>query len=331
MHTKEALLQFLKKNRNQWISGEQFSAELKISRAAVSKQVKSLRSQGYDIESASRKGYRMRTYPDLLLPAEIQESLKTRVFGKRDIHYFDEIDSTHTRAKYLAEQGAPEGTLVVAENQTQGRGRRGRQWHSAPGEGIYVSLILRPSIPLTGAPRITLMTAVAAAEAIRSRVDLDIRIKWPNDILVHNKKMVGILTEISTDMDAINYILVGLGLNINSRIEAFPPALREIATSIRAEIGRSVSRVAIFRAFLEYFEKSYDRFKRNDFHHILRQWKTLSHALGQEVMVDVLGQRHYGKILDVDEDGVLILKDENGAIQRIISGDVFLCREIPTL
>lgn len=185
-----------------------------------------------------------------------------------------------------------------------------------------MTLILRPNIEPSGASKITLMTAVAAAEAILSQVDLNINIKWPNDILVNGKKLVGILTEISTEIDAINYITVGLGLNVNTPLEDFPQDIREIATSIRIETGIPYSRVLLLQAFLEQFELYYDRFKNNEFPHIRLRWKQLSNAIGKKIIVDVLGQKHTGIIMDIDDDGVLILKDEKGEIQRIISGDI---------
>ncbi len=160
------------------------------------------------------------------MPNEILDSLDTRIFGKRNIDYFMEIDTTNTRAKDLAAEGAPEGTLVIAEKQTKGRGRKGRSWFSPLGHGIYTSFILRPAMPPSGAPRITLMTAVAIAEALLSLMQLEVRIKWPNDILVNGKKLAGILTEISTEMDAINYIVVGIGLNVNTPFKDLPEFLQ---------------------------------------------------------------------------------------------------------
>ena len=213
MTTKDQLLLYLKEKRENWVSGELLSDELGVSRAAVWKHVRKLREEGYVIKSSPRKGYCFSKTSDLLLPNEIRDGLDTRTFGKRNIDYFMEIDSTNMRAKDLAAEGAPEGTVVIAEKQTKGRGRKGRSWHSPLGHGIYTSLILKPAMSPSGAPRITLMTAVAIAEALLSLVHLEVRIKWPNDIIVNGKKLAGILTEISTEMDAVNYIVVGVGIN----------------------------------------------------------------------------------------------------------------------
>lgn len=325
MGTKDNLLQYLKKERGAWISGELLSNEMSVSRAAIWKHVRKLKQEGYIIRSSPKKGYLLSRNSDLLLPTEIRDGLGTRVFGKTDLHYFREVDSTNMKAKDLADAGAPEGTVVIAESQTAGRGRRGRSWFSSSGHGIYATLILRPAMPPIGTPRITLMAAVAVAEAILSLVTLDVKIKWPNDILVRGKKLSGILTEIAMEMDAVNYIVVGFGLNVNTPIADFPKELREKATSIFIETGEQLSRIKLVRACLEQFEKYYKMFKENEFSFIMHRWKQLSDIIGKKIMVDVVGQEHRGEVVDIDDDGVLILKDGHGRRQRIFSGDVTLC------
>lgn len=295
-----------------------------ISRAAIWKHIRKLKEEGYVIESSPKKGYLLSKDSDLLLPHEIRQGLDTRVFGKRGIDYFEEVDSTNLKAKDLAEGGAPEGTVVIAERQTAGRGRRGRSWFSSSRNGIHMTLILRPAISPIGAPRITLMTAVAVAEALMSVVKLDVKIKWPNDILVNGKKLVGILTEISTEMDAVNYILVGIGLNVNTPLEDFPKEIQDSATSIFIETGEKFLRTPLLKACLEHFEIYYEIFRRNQFSQIMGRWRQLSGIVGQKIRVDVLGQDHTGDVIDIDDDGVLILKDAQGRLHRIISGDVTL-------
>ncbi len=322
MITKDQLLSYLKKERRTWVSGEYLSRKLSVSRAAISKHIRKLREEGYAIDSSPRKGYVLTKDSELLLPNEIKEGLKTKVFGKKSIEYFKEIDSTNIKAKDLAEEGAPEGTVVIAEKQEKGRGRRGRTWLSPEGDGIYVSLILRPAMPPSGAPKITLMTAVAVAEALLSLVNINITIKWPNDILVRDKKLAGILTEISTDMDAVNYIIVGLGLNVNTPTHHFSEELKGRATSLNIETGKPVSRTRLVRAYLEFFEKYYEMFKTNNFAPIMTQWKQRSNIIGQRIMVDVIGKKHVGEVTDIDDEGVLILKDDEGGFQRIFSGDI---------
>ncbi|MBU4127929.1 MAG: biotin--[acetyl-CoA-carboxylase] ligase, partial [Proteobacteria bacterium] len=265
---------------------------------------------------------------DPITADEIRQGLCTKVFGKKNIIFLNETDSTNTRAKELAAQGAPEGTLVIAEKQTEGRGRRGRSWFSPPGGGIYFSLILRPVISPGETPKITLMTAVVLAETLISLMKLKLRIKWPNDILVNGKKLAGILTEISTEMDAVNYIIVGLGLNVNTQFEKFPQDIKGNATSILIENGKQFPRVKLIQHYLKLYEIYYDMFKNNDFEPIMKRWRELADIIGKQIRVDVIGKTHIGKVVDVDNDGVLILKDDQGRLQRIFSGDVTLARQI---
>ena len=328
MTTKDQLLLYLKENQGNWVSGELISNNLSVSRAAIWKHIRKLKKEGYIIESSPKKGYLLSKSSDPITADEIRQGLSTKVFGKKNIIYLNETDSTNTRAKELAAQGAPEGTLVIAEKQTNGRGRRGRSWFSPPGGGIYFSLILRPVISPTETPRITLMTAVVAAETLISLVKLKLRIKWPNDILVNGKKLAGILTEISTEMDAVNYIIVGLGLNVNTRFEKFPQEIKENATSILIETGKQFPRVKLIQHYLKLYEIFYDMFKNNDFEPIMNRWRELADIIGKQIRVDVIGKTHIGEVVAVDNDGVLILKDDQGVLQRIFSGDVTLARQL---
>ncbi|MCF8068216.1 MAG: biotin--[acetyl-CoA-carboxylase] ligase [Desulfobacterales bacterium] len=322
MSTKDILLSDLKKNINQWISGEEISRKLSISRAAVSKQIGQLRKKGYEIESLPRKGYMLTKVSDLILADEILDGLDTDVFGKKEIICLDKTDSTNTRAKDLAANGAGEGTIVLAEEQGAGRGRKGRKWFSPPGDSIYASLILRPAISPGEAPVITLLTAVVAAETLLSMTDLNPRIKWPNDILINGKKISGILTEISTDMDAVDFVVVGIGLNVNTPLSSFPDEIKDIATSILAETGEHLSRTDIIREFLKQYEHFYSIFTKEGFGPIIKRWKELADIIGKRISVDMISKKHIGTVIDVDNTGVLIMEDDEGRDQRIISGDV---------
>ncbi len=322
MTTRDNLLLYLKENNGDWVSGEMLSNKLSVSRAAVWKHIRKLKEEGYAIESSTKKGYLLTKVSDMLLPNEIQEGLDTRIFGKKDIFYFRETDSTNIRAKDIAAMGADEGTVVVAEKQTRGRGRKKRSWFSPAYDGIYASLVLRPAISPSEAPRITLMTAVALAEALLSMTQLDVKIKWPNDILVKGKKIAGILTELSTEMDAIDYIVVGLGLNVNTPFERFTEEIRGSATSIFIEKGESFPRVKLIQAYLKWYETYYEMFKTKGFKPIIHRWKELTDFIGQRIKVDMIGKKHIGNVVDVDHDGVLILKDDQGESHRIFSGDV---------
>jgi len=259
---------------------------------------------------------------DMLLPSEIVEGLDTEVFGRKEIIHFRETDSTNARARELADQGAPEGTLVVAERQTQGRGRKGRTWFSPSGAGIYASLILRPSIPPNEATRITFLTAVSAAEALLHLTDLNVRIKWPNDILVNGRKLAGILTEISTERGAVDYAVVGLGMNVNT--PAFPDDIRERATSILIETGKRFPRTDLLREYLRQQEAYLRRLRTSGFEPILMRWKELTDSIGRQIRVEMTDKTYVGWVEDIDPAGILILKDKEGVSHRILSGDVVL-------
>jgi len=320
--TREMLLEHLKQSGGIWVSGAWLSRELGVSRAAVNKHVRHLQKVGYPIATSTRKGYLLGGPFDLVLPEEIRDGLRTRIFGAGDIVYLDVTDSTNLRAKNLAAGGAFEGTIVIAEMQTAGRGRKGRGWFSPPRQGIYVSLILRPTMTPSEAPGITLMTGVAAAEALLSLTDLDVRIRWPNDLMVGGRKIAGILTEISTEMDRIDHVVVGLGVNVNNRHEDLHPQIRESATSVLIETGQVLARAGLIRAILEHFETSYAVFSQKGFEPFRQRWKELSGIIGRCIVVEMIGRTLAGEVLDIDPEGLLILRDDEGRRHRIVSGDV---------
>jgi BirA family transcriptional regulator, biotin operon repressor / biotin---[acetyl-CoA-carboxylase] ligase len=301
------------------ISGERLAAQLGLSRAAVWKRVHRLKDQGYVIEGSPRLGYRLLAVPDKLLPGEVLQGLKTRVFTG-PVHHFETLNSTNDLAKELAVQGAPEGTLVVAETQTGGRGRLGREWDSPPGVGLYVSLVLRPLLPPMELPQITLTTAVAVVRAVRRVAGLAPGIKWPNDLLVNGKKLGGILTEMETESDRIRHVVVGLGLNVNN--PGFPPDLADTATSLTLTAGRAFSRVHLLRAWLEEFEALYERFLNQGFSEILEEWKGYTVTLGKAVTVRQGPREISGQALDVAPDGALLLKTASGEMVRVTSGEI---------
>ncbi|OPY10895.1 MAG: Bifunctional ligase/repressor BirA [Syntrophus sp. PtaB.Bin001] len=322
MNTKERLLQYLKEEEGRFVSGEKVSSRLAISRSAIWKHISRLKEEGYEIESFPRKGYALRSIPDYLLTAEIREGLKTSLIGQGPIAYFRKTDNTNNQAKVLAYDGTPEGTLVIAEEQSEGRGRRGRTWFSPPGQGIYATVVLRPLIPLNEAPKLTVLAAVATADALEGSTGLPVRIKWPNDILVRDRKMAGILTEIGTEMDLVDFAVIGMGLNVNIPELSFPDNLRTPATSILIESGQTFPRVRLLQSWLEALEKYYDLFRRGSFDVILSRWKLLTDILGKRIAVDLPGRQYAGEVQEVDENGVLILREPDGTFQRIFSGDI---------
>jgi BirA family biotin operon repressor/biotin-[acetyl-CoA-carboxylase] ligase len=301
------------------VSGEVLAAALGLTRAAVWKRIHRLKARGYEISGSPRRGYQLLACPDLLLPAEILQDLKTRDL-RGPIHHFPTLSSTNDLAKDLGRREAPEGTLVVAEAQTAGRGRLGRGWESPPGVGLYVSLLLRPPLPPSDLPQITLTAAVSVARALARAAGLAPGIKWPNDLLLGGKKVGGILTEMETEPDVIRHLVVGLGLNVNNR--EFPPPLADTATSLALAAGRPFSRVELLRAWLEEFEELYRRFLARDFPGILEEWRSYAVTLGREVRVrQGLGEVQ-GQALEVAPDGALLVKTRTGDIVRVTSGEL---------
>ncbi|NPV04351.1 MAG: biotin--[acetyl-CoA-carboxylase] ligase [Syntrophaceae bacterium] len=323
---RQHMLSRLKKAGGGWVSGEELSRELRISRTAVWKHVCSLRSEGYVIESSTRKGYLLRESLDRLVPSEIEASLRTARLGRR-IVCEREVDSTNRLARDLAIAGAAEGTVVIAESQTAGRGRMGRSWFSPAGEGIYLSLLLRPRFQPAEAPKTTLLAGVALAEALIPIVPGRVSIKWPNDVLAGGKKVAGILVEAAAEIDAIDYLIIGVGINVNTPRRRFPPELRERATSLAAEAVRPVSRAEVLADFLGRFESHYDRAAREGFGPVIRRWRELSDMAGRRVRVRSFDRCLEGIISGIGDDGALVLTGADGTVEHVIAGDVEYIQE----
>ncbi|MEN6390834.1 MAG: biotin--[acetyl-CoA-carboxylase] ligase [Syntrophomonas sp.] len=326
MTLREAVLAAIREKPGEWVSGEALSQSLKVTRTTIWKQIKTLQAEGYAVETSPKKGYRLSSPPDILSLEEVSRGLATEVFGKEHYFYLQEIDSTNNYAKQLAAKGYPEGTLVIAERQTAGRGRRGRQWHSEPGQCIFMSLILRPSLPLKELSRMTLFIAVAVVDTLE-RFGIKSGIKWPNDVLINGRKIAGILTEAVTDMDGIEYIVTGIGLNINNRIADFPEEVRSIATTVREETGRLVPRVEVLQEFLWQLEKSYRQLISGGFNEILEKVRSLSLVIGRDVKIDSVNGITSGRAIDIDNDGFLMVRDSMGNIHRVMSGEILFKAE----
>ncbi len=320
-NTRHHLLASLKEAHGSWVSGGDMSRKLGLSRTAVWKHVCSLRSDGYVIDSAPRKGYLLRHVIDRLLPAEIRATLQSVRLGQ-PVVFESQVDSTNRLARDLAIGGAVEGTIVVAESQTGGKGRKGRSWFSPAGGGVYLSLILRPRFQPADAPKMTLLAGVALAETLIPMVTSRISIKWPNDVLVGGKKIAGILVEIGTEIDVIDYMIVGVGLNVNTPPVRFPAELNGRATSLSAEVGRPLRRVEILGAFLGHFERSYDLLEEDGFAPVIRRWRELSDMAGRHVRVRSFNRSLEGVIAGIDDDGVLLVDAGGGIAERVIAGDV---------
>jgi BirA family biotin operon repressor/biotin-[acetyl-CoA-carboxylase] ligase len=318
----DAVLAALKEKKGNWVSGESLSDSLKVSRTSIWKQIKTLQAEGYLIDSSSKKGYLLNSSPDLLSRSEVCHELETQVLGQTHYIYYPEVDSTNIRARELAAQGYPEGTIVAAETQTNGKGRRGRSWYSAPNQGIYFSVILRPMVPLRDISKISLVAALAVAETIETELNLKPLIKWPNDILINNRKVAGILAEAVTDMDSVEFIVLGIGLNINNQIKDFPDEFRTRATSAMAECGAAISRAKVLQGLLKRLEYNYFLFTGNSFSQILDNIKNRSIVIGQEVRLDTVNGYLIGQAMDIDDNGFLLVRDQEGTIHTIMSGEI---------
>ncbi len=324
---RERVLELLREKQGEFVSGEDLSSKLGISRTAVWKHIQGLRREGYRIEARPRQGYLLSSLPDLLVPRELIRELARDRLGS-EIHHYQTLDSTNRKAKDLAAHGAAEGTVVIAEEQTAGAGRMGRNWFSPAGKGIWMSVILRPTMLPADAPKITLLSAVATVRAIEDLYGLPAAIKWPNDVLISGKKVCGILTEMVGEMDALHYLVVGIGINANLEERDFPPPLRRRATSLKVELGRKVDRRALTVQCLRKLGQVYTLLEEEGFAPVLRLWKRYSATLGEQVVVQTPSERIEGRAVDVDADGALWVQTWYGR-RRVVAGDVTLRGESP--
>jgi BirA family biotin operon repressor/biotin-[acetyl-CoA-carboxylase] ligase len=286
-----------------YVSGEALGNELGVSRVSIWKYIRNLKQHGYVIETSSR-GYYLVSSPDLLLPWEVTG-------WEQKVRHYGEVNSTMEVAKELAKKGVEEGTIVVAESQSRGRGRLGREW-SSPVGGIYCTVVLRPKVSPAYAPRISLMASVAVARTIRDLFGLPAELKWPNDVLIGGKKVCGILAEMEAETDELKFVNLGIGMNVNCSIS------QERATSLRDELGRDVSRKMVLGAVLAEIQRQQNVLTTDD---LLAEWKKLSVTLGREVRVASLGEEISGKAIDVDSDGALIVACPDGSVKKVFAGD----------
>ena len=293
------------RERGGYLSGVTLSQQLGISRVSIWKHIRGMAEDGYVIE-ASPRGYKLVSSPDRLLPYEFPD-LEQR------IHYFPEIDSTMDAARELAKEGAEEGTIVIAEVQTRGRGRLSREWLSPEG-GIYFTVILRPRISPAYAPRINLMAAVAVAATIRKLFGLKAELKWPNDVLLAGKKVCGILAEMDAEMDVVNFVNVGIGINANTPV----PKFNKTATSLSDELGRQVSRREFLRALLTEMDKRQARLMKSE---LLQEWRNLSGTLNKRVSITSLDEEVTGQAVDIDATGALLVRSKDGSLKTVLVGD----------
>lgn len=319
----EAILLYFRARPGLVMSGEELSSQLGISRTAVWKHIKALRQLGYQITAEPSRGYRLLSAPDLLVPAEITAGLSARRIGKPLFSLY-ETESTNSSAFKLAEEGATEGTTVIAESQTRGKGRLGRVWTSPPGVNLYCSVVLRPPIQPLAASQLTFLSVVAVARAIERLTALTPRIKWPNDLLLGGRKIAGLLNEMSAETDSVNFIILGIGVNLNMRADQFPTDLRHPATSLLLETGGPVDRTLFTRHLLTELDLLYDRYLREGYEPIRQEWLLRSAMAGERVTVSDSGKCLSGVVRGIDEYGALLVETADGHVEQVLAGDVRL-------
>jgi BirA family biotin operon repressor/biotin-[acetyl-CoA-carboxylase] ligase len=316
------LRQIFEEHPGRFVSGEEISRRLGVTRAAVWKQVRTLRSQGYEIEGARGAGYRLGARPDVIRGDELISRLAPDSVFK-SFRHLPVTDSTNTRAAEYAEQGAPDGTVVCADSQTAGRGRLGRKWDSPPGLNLYLTLLLRPPIDPWRAPQLTLTTAVALAQGVEESTGLACSLKWPNDLYIGGRKAAGILAEMAADPDALRHVSIGVGLNVNGQEGDFTEDIRCRATSLRIQAGRRFHRDEVLVAFLNRFSAAYRLFLREGFGAIRPEWDRRALLDGRRILLRRGNESEWGVAVGVDDEGVLRFRREgSGREEMVHSGEI---------
>jgi len=314
---KKSIISILRKSEGTPVSGQEIGEKLGITRAMVWKYIKALRKEGYDVRSSPKTGYILDSCPDKIDPEMLQNILKTSLIGN-DVRYYSELESTNSTAREIA-PSASEGTVVLAETQKNGRGRMGTEWQSVPG-GLWLSLILKPSIPLENLSKVTLVAGIAVANTLRN-MGVDAHIKWPNDVLVKGKKICGILTEVSAEIGKVDYVVLGIGININVKLPDLKDDIRRDSTSIANEIGKPIDRTSFLASLLYELEQQYIRFKTRQFAEIVDEWINLSDTIGRNVKVTTPIKLIEGKAVGITEKGALVVLDKNNKKHEIIAGN----------
>ena len=315
---KAAILKILRETGD-YVSGQEICEKLGVSRTAVWKVIRQLQEEGYQVDAARSRGYRIIDGPDVMTAEEVESLLDTEWAGK-PVVYYPETDSTNIRIRHLGDEGAPHGTLAVADRQTAGRGRRGRTWESPGGSCIYMSILLRPDLAPEKAPMLTLVMACGVAEGIMDCADVKVQIKWPNDIIVSGKKLAGILTEMSTQVDYINHVTVGVGINVN--VQNFPEEI-QTATSLLSETGTQTKRAPVIAAVMKHFEENYKIFMQTeDMSGLMEKYSSLLVNQGREVMIMEKDAEYKAYAEGINQKGELVVRREDGTVEKICAGEV---------
>jgi BirA family biotin operon repressor/biotin-[acetyl-CoA-carboxylase] ligase len=318
---RETILSLFSQTPDGFVSGERISTTLGISRAAVWKHIRNLRQAGYLIEAIPSRGYQLLQSPDVLMPESIQAGLDSRLVGSR-VRCFDETDSTNMQACRMGDEGGVDGLVVIADRQTSGKGRMGRQWESPGGVNLYASILLRPPVLPFEAPKLTFLSAVAVCRAIIHCTGLQPTVKWPNDILLHGAKVAGLLNEMSSETDQVHYVVLGIGVNLNMRQEQFPDDLRYPATSLFMVSGQIISRLDFTRTLLQEIDALYQTYLEQGSAPIMSAWAELCDLTGKAVQVDCNDRQISGTMIGLAEDGALLVKTATGKVENIYAGDV---------
>jgi BirA family transcriptional regulator, biotin operon repressor / biotin---[acetyl-CoA-carboxylase] ligase len=322
---KDEILQRFLRSNGEPISGQQLAEEYGVSRTAIWKHIQTLQQEGYHFDTVKKRGYLLVTAPDKVDVAQLKEVLDTKRYGQQ-IHYYDTVESTQLIAHDLVRQGAPDGTIVIAEYQKAGRGRMQRPWDSSKGKGIWMTVIIRPNIAPHQAPQYTLVTAVAVVNAMKSLFkNFTPEIKWPNDILINGKKSTGILTEMIAEADQIQALLIGIGINVNQTMADFPDELQDIATSLRVQEGKEIDRALVVAKLLSYLEHYSDHYEKHGFSRIKTLWEEASATIGKRVRATTLREVIEGEAISITESGVLQILQTDGEIKGVYSADIELC------
>lgn len=320
---RSKLLEAFSNAEGGFVSGQKLSEYIGCSRTAVWKHIEELRKDGYELEAVRRLGYRITKKPNKISGNEIKIGLKTIKMGHY-VHFEETVSSTQKIAQTLANEGAVEGTIVVAEKQTKGRGRMARNWYSPSGTGIWMSLIIRPNLPVQATPQLTLLTAVAIVQALEEVTPLKPDIKWPNDILINGKKLVGILTELQAEADQVHSIIIGIGINVNQALIDFPEELHPIATSIHLETGELWDRARLIQEILFKFETLYSIYLSQGFRPIKLLWEGYAISLHKPIRAKTINGSVEGKAVGIDDAGVLLIETSDGSVKQIYSADIEL-------
>lgn len=324
MSVDAQILQALRTAGSGGVSGAELSQKLGLTRAAIWARIEDLRNVGYEIEASPHAGYRLINAPDVLHADDLGSRLPKGQRIGRDIRVFEQTTSTNDVLEKLARDGVREGAVVFAESQTQGRGRLGRKWASPVRKGLWFSVLLRPDLQPQAATQLTVASASAVRNAIEEQTRLRAEIKWPNDILISGKKVAGILTELSAELDRIKYVLVGIGVDVNLNPGDFPAEVRSQATSLKIELGKPVARAELAVAILRELDRQYARVMAGEFGAVASDWEQHCSTIGQRLVIRIGERRFCGRAESLGEDGALLLRTDHGHLERIIGGDVTL-------